>query len=86
MMVEGVIVWVLTGLVAGLLTTQFMPRGGYGITVDILLGVVGACLGGFAVNFSLPGQAGLPGTILAALVGAIVLTHLVRSLPWASPA
>ena len=86
MMAEGVIVWVLTGLIAGLLTTQFMSARTYGIEGNLVLGVIGAFVGGFAVSFGLPGQAGLLGTILAALAGAIVLTLLARALPGRSPA
>src|SRR5687768_9166281 len=85
MMSEGVIVWVLTGLIAGSLTNQFMPGRGYGIEANLVIGVVGAFVGGFAVSFGLPGQAGLLGTILAALAGAVVLTRLARARPGRSP-
>ena len=81
MLAEGVIVWVLSGFIAGLLTTQFMSARSYGIEGNLVLGVIGAFVGGFAVSFGLPGQAGLPGTILAALAGAIVLTLLARTVP-----
>jgi uncharacterized membrane protein YeaQ/YmgE (transglycosylase-associated protein family) len=86
MMSEGVIVWVLAGLIAGSLTTQFIPGRGYGVEANLVVGVIGAVLAGIAVNFGLPGQAGLLGTILAALTGAIVLTRLARALPRGSPA
>ncbi len=85
MMTEGVIVWALTGLIAGLLTIELMPDRGYGVATTLVLGVIGAFVAGFALSFGLPGQAGLPGTILAALAGAIVLTQLVRALPGRSP-
>jgi uncharacterized membrane protein YeaQ/YmgE (transglycosylase-associated protein family) len=86
MLAEGVIVWVLSGFIAGLLTTQFRSARSYGIEGNLVLGVIGAFVGGFALSYGLPGQAGLPGTILAALAGAIVLTQLARALPGRSPA
>jgi uncharacterized membrane protein YeaQ/YmgE (transglycosylase-associated protein family) len=86
MLAEGVIVWVLSGFIAGLLTTELLPGRSYGVATTVVLGVIGAFVGGFAVSFGLPGQAGLPGTILAALAGAIVLTQLARALPGRSPA
>jgi uncharacterized membrane protein YeaQ/YmgE (transglycosylase-associated protein family) len=86
MMSEGVIVWVLVGLIAASLTNQYLPGRGYGIEATIVLSGIGAFLGGFAVSFGLPGQAGLQGTILAALTGAIVLTRPARARPGRSPA
>jgi uncharacterized membrane protein YeaQ/YmgE (transglycosylase-associated protein family) len=44
----GVLSWIVLGLVAGWLASQFM-RGGYGLIGDIVLGIVGAFLGAVAL-------------------------------------
>ncbi|MGB6192832.1 MAG: GlsB/YeaQ/YmgE family stress response membrane protein, partial [Terracidiphilus sp.] len=39
--------WILVGLVAGWITGKIMKGGGYGFWMDIILGIVGALVGGF---------------------------------------
>ena len=77
----GIISWILVGLIAGVLGKLIMP--GYdpgGIIVTILLGIVGAFVGGPVVN--LLGGAGVTGfnigSILVATLGAIILLALYR--------
>ena len=56
-----------------------MKGAGYGVLMDIIIGIVGAMLGGFlmrSVGFS--GQGGLIYTILVAILGAVILTSIVR--------
>jgi uncharacterized membrane protein YeaQ/YmgE (transglycosylase-associated protein family) len=43
----GILAWVVLGLVAGWLAGQFMQGGGYGLIGDMVLGIVGAVVGGF---------------------------------------
>jgi uncharacterized membrane protein YeaQ/YmgE (transglycosylase-associated protein family) len=75
--------WLIVGLVAGVLASMVMGGTGYGIIGDIIVGIVGAFLGGWI--FSALGVAsplgGLAGTILVAFIGAVVLLfiiHLIR--------
>jgi uncharacterized membrane protein YeaQ/YmgE (transglycosylase-associated protein family) len=42
----SILAWIVLGLVAGWLAGQFM-RGGYGLVGDVVLGIVGAIVGGF---------------------------------------
>ena len=79
--ISAFIAWVMVGLMAGSLTTQFMPGRGYGIAGDIAIGLVGALGGGLAISLGLQGQGGLLGSILAAFVGVIMLARLARGLP-----
>jgi uncharacterized membrane protein YeaQ/YmgE (transglycosylase-associated protein family) len=74
--------WViLIGLAAGWLASQFLQGGHYGILGDILLGVVGALVGGFLFRqLSLPTGGGLIGTLIVATIGAVFLLFLVRVL------
>ena len=79
---DGLIAWLVVGLVAGWLAGQFMQGSGYGLVRDILLGVVGAFVGGILSSFLLPGSShGFLGSILVAFVSAVDLIALVRLLP-----
>ncbi len=77
----GFITWIVVGLVAGWLAGQVMKGGGYGIIVDIILGILGGVLGGwlFGVLGIWPGG-GIVGAIIVALVGAIILVGISRLL------
>jgi uncharacterized membrane protein YeaQ/YmgE (transglycosylase-associated protein family) len=81
MTIETLVVWLFVGLIAGWLASAVVG-GGYGIVGDIVVGIVGAFLGGWlfrALGVSAPGS-GLVGTIVVAFVGAIVLLLLLRAL------
>lgn len=72
-------VWfLLIGLAAGWLAGRIMKGGGFGIVGDLVVGIVGALIGGFL--FSALGIAayGLVGALVMATVGAIVLIALLR--------
>jgi uncharacterized membrane protein YeaQ/YmgE (transglycosylase-associated protein family) len=75
--------WIGLGLIAGFIGSKIVNRTGEGILLDILLGVVGAVIGGWL--FSMFGHAGVTGlnlySILVAVVGSIVflvIYHAVR--------
>jgi uncharacterized membrane protein YeaQ/YmgE (transglycosylase-associated protein family) len=77
----GIIAWIVVGLIAGALAKLIMPGDDPGgIIVTILLGIVGAFVGGFVVN--LLGGAGVSGfnlwSILVATLGAILLLGIYR--------
>jgi uncharacterized membrane protein YeaQ/YmgE (transglycosylase-associated protein family) len=56
-----------------------MRGGGYGLIGDIVLGVVGAFIGGFIFSLVLPGSSmGLVGSIVVAFVGAVILIAVAR--------
>ena len=80
-------IWfVLIGLAAGWLAGQLMKGGGYGVVGDIVVGIVGAFVGGLLFSFLMPGsQVGLLVSIVVAFIGAILLIALVRALPGRSP-
>jgi uncharacterized membrane protein YeaQ/YmgE (transglycosylase-associated protein family) len=71
--------WIIVGLVAGVLAS-FVAGGGFGIIGDIIIGIVGAFVGGWI--FSKLGiespWGGLAGTIFVAFIGAVVLLFLLR--------
>ena len=77
-----ILTWLIVGLIAGLLASAVVGGIGYGIIGDIVVGIVGAVLGGWlftVFRISMP-VAGLPGTILVAFIGAVVLLVLIRMI------
>jgi uncharacterized membrane protein YeaQ/YmgE (transglycosylase-associated protein family) len=75
------LIWIVIGLVAGWLASALVG-GGYGIVGDIVIGIVGAFLGGFVfrgLHVKVPFR-GLAAQIFVATVGAIVLLVILRLL------
>jgi uncharacterized membrane protein YeaQ/YmgE (transglycosylase-associated protein family) len=77
----GFIYWIVVGLIAGWLAGKVMKGGGYGILVDIVLGIVGGIVGGwvFGLLGIWPGG-GIIGSIIVAFVGAVILVWITRLL------
>jgi uncharacterized membrane protein YeaQ/YmgE (transglycosylase-associated protein family) len=75
----GFLAWIVTGLIAGWLAGKVMKGGGYGVLVDIILGLLGGLLGGwlFGIIGIWPGG-GMIGAIIVAFVGAVILVWLTR--------
>ena len=76
---HDLLTWIIVGLVAGILASMVMG-GGYGIVGDIIIGIVGAFVGGWV--FRTLGVhspfGGLGGTIFVAFIGAVVLLFVLR--------
>ncbi len=78
---HGLIAWIIIGVVAGWLTGKIMKGSGFGFFVDMIVGLVGALVGGFLsshLGFGGVGDHGLIVSILIATAGAIILTFLIR--------
>lgn len=76
---ETFLIWIVIGLIAGWLASA-VAGGGYGLIGDIVVGIVGAFIGGFifrGLHIHVP-WGGIPGTILVAFVGALVLLVVLR--------
>ena len=78
-LMEGLLWWIIIGLIAGVLAS-FVMGGGFGIIGDIIIGIVGAFIGGWIFSKLGVGTpfGGLAGTIFVAFVGAVVLLFLIR--------
>ncbi len=76
----GVISWIVIGLAAGWLAGMTMSGGGYGIIRDIVLGLIGALIGGFIAGIFLEGQAGFWASIVVSFLGACLLIAIARAL------
>lgn len=75
------IAWLLVGLIAGWLAGQVMKGGGYGVLVDLILGLLGGVVGGwlFGALGIWPGG-GMIGAIIVAFVGAVILVGISRMI------
>ncbi len=80
----GILAWIIVGLIAGWLTGLIMKGSGYGVIGDIILGIVGAIVGGFIASavFGIPNAVnGFNVTsIIVAIIGAVILVAIVRAL------
>jgi uncharacterized membrane protein YeaQ/YmgE (transglycosylase-associated protein family) len=75
------IYWLVVGLIAGWLAGLVMKGGGYGILVDILLGILGGFLGGWIFGrLGIWPGGGMIGSIIVAFVGAVILVWITRLL------
>ena len=70
--------FILIGIAAGWLAGQIMKGGGYGLIGDLIVGVIGALLGGWLFGLAGISSAGLIGQLIVATIGAIVLIVLLR--------
>lgn len=75
----GVIWWLIVGLIAGILASLVMRGGGYGIVGDIIVGLIGAFVGGFLMSLVGLGGGGFVWTVFVAFIGACILIALLRA-------
>jgi uncharacterized membrane protein YeaQ/YmgE (transglycosylase-associated protein family) len=68
------------GILAGFLAGKIMRGRGFGILIDLLLGIVGSILGGFLFGILGLYAAGLVGRLVVATIGAMLLLFLIRRL------
>jgi len=79
----SILAWIVLGLIAGFIGSKIVDKTGKGMVTDILLGIVGAVVGGFI--FRALGASGVSGlnlySLIVAVIGSIVflvLYHAVR--------
>jgi uncharacterized membrane protein YeaQ/YmgE (transglycosylase-associated protein family) len=67
--------WIVLGLLAGFIGSKIVNKQGEGVILDILLGIVGAVLGGWLFNrFGASGVTGLNlYSLMVAVIGSVVL-------------
>jgi uncharacterized membrane protein YeaQ/YmgE (transglycosylase-associated protein family) len=75
-----ILLWIISGIVAGWLTGLVMKGRGYGLLGNLVIGLLGGIIGGWL--FSLFGLAarGWLGEIVVALIGGVVLVAIARFL------
>ena len=78
----GIVAWLVMGLLAGWIASLLVNKQGEGMLMDIVLGVVGAVVGGFIAHFA--GFSGITGfnlySILIAIGGAVVVLLVYHAL------
>ena len=72
------VLFILIGLIAGALAGRVVSGHGYGVLGDIVVGVIGAFLGGWIFTSLGIGGGGVLMSLLVAFIGAIVLLWLIR--------
>jgi uncharacterized membrane protein YeaQ/YmgE (transglycosylase-associated protein family) len=78
----GLLSWIIVGLIAGAVAARLVRGHGLGCLMDIVVGVIGAFIGGFVVSlFVAPGTSyGFLGSLLVAILGAVILLGVLRLL------
>ena len=78
----SIIAWIILGLIAGFIGSKIVNRSGEGLVLDIVLGVVGAVVGGFIFNAI--GAVGVTGlniySLVVAVIGAIVVLVIYHAV------
>jgi uncharacterized membrane protein YeaQ/YmgE (transglycosylase-associated protein family) len=74
----GILWWIIVGLIAGWLAGKVMKGGGYGVLMDIILGMLGGIVGGWIFGLLGISAGGLIGSILVAFIGAVILVWISR--------
>lgn len=78
----SIIIWLILGLIAGFIASKLVNKSGEGLILDIVLGIVGAVVGGFL--FSLIGAAPVTGlniySIIVAVIGAVVVLWIYHAV------
>jgi uncharacterized membrane protein YeaQ/YmgE (transglycosylase-associated protein family) len=81
----GIFLWIILGLLAGFLATRVVRGPHFGIIGDLVIGLVGAFLGGLVADFLFPNSTfHFWATLLIAVIGAIVLLTILRWIARAS--
>ena len=78
----SLLAWIVLGLISGFIGSKIVNRTGEGFVLDLVLGVVGAIVGGFLFNMF--GAAGVTGlnlySFLVAVIGAVVVLLIYHAL------
>ena len=75
-MYMGIISWLILGLIAGFIASKLINKTGSGLVMDIILGIVGALVGGWIAQhfFGSPGVTGLNiPSLFVAVIGAVIV-------------
>ncbi|HEY7094517.1 MAG TPA: GlsB/YeaQ/YmgE family stress response membrane protein [Ktedonobacterales bacterium] len=82
MALVNILAWIIVGGIAGWLASLLVRGGGMGVIGDIIVGIVGALIGGFLLSLLLPGTFGFTGfnlgSLIIAFIGAVILLFIVK--------
>ena len=78
----SIIGWIILGLISGFIASKIVNKSGEGLFLDIVLGIVGAMVGGFI--FTAFGASGITGfnlySMVVAIIGAIVILVIYHAV------
>ena len=69
--------YIIIGIIAGFVTGKLMQGGGFGLLINLLVGIVGGVLGGGMFGLLGIATSGLLGSLITSIVGAVVLLWIV---------
>jgi uncharacterized membrane protein YeaQ/YmgE (transglycosylase-associated protein family) len=79
-LIMGILSWIILGLIAGFVGSKIVNKTGAGMMMDIVLGIVGAVIGGILVTAL--GFSGVSGvniySIIVSVIGAVVVLYVYR--------
>ena len=79
MPIETIVIWLIVGAVAGFLAGLVVKGGGFGLLVDIVVGILGAFFGGWLLpKLGIHLGVGIVSIIASATIGAVVLLLVLR--------
>jgi uncharacterized membrane protein YeaQ/YmgE (transglycosylase-associated protein family) len=78
----SIIAWVILGLIAGFIGSKIVNKRGEGLILDIVLGIIGALVGGYLFNAI--GQVGITGfnlySLFVAVIGSVVVLLIYHAI------
>ena len=78
----SILAWIVLGLIAGFIGSKIVNKSGEGIVLDIILGIVGAVVGGFILRFF--GASGVTGlniySLIVAVIGSVVFLAVYHAV------
>ncbi|MEJ2555016.1 MAG: GlsB/YeaQ/YmgE family stress response membrane protein [Anaerolineae bacterium] len=75
-----ILIWIISGIVAGWLTGIVMRGRGFGLLGDLIIGLLGGLLGGWLFGLLGIVATSLVGQVIIAFLGGVVLVAIVRAL------
>jgi uncharacterized membrane protein YeaQ/YmgE (transglycosylase-associated protein family) len=77
--VQGIIIWIIVGAIAGWLAGMVVKGGGFGLIGDIIVGIVGAIIAGWLLpQLGIVIGSGIVAAIIDAFIGAVILLVILR--------
>jgi uncharacterized membrane protein YeaQ/YmgE (transglycosylase-associated protein family) len=78
----SILAWIVLGLIAGFIGSKIVNKQGEGLMMDIVLGVIGAVVGGYL--FNVIGHAGITGfnlySMFVAVIGSVVVLLIYHAI------
>ena len=77
--VQGIIIWIIVGAIAGWLAGMVVKGGGFGLIGDIIVGIVGAIIAGWLLpQLGIVIGSGIIAAIIDAFIGAVILLIIIK--------